>query len=321
MVMVSKGVCRNFVLFAVMVLMGLLAARDEAAAPAASTSQPATRARGRGGPPRPFARAPAVRPNGNGPMVFVLGDSTVHNTGRILGWGDLIGDLDFDTKRMGVENHAQPGSSTRSFIQDGRWEVVRKQLQKGDFVLMQFGHNDPEGSLTANRFTLPGVGEETREDSYTGVPLMVHTFGFYMRQMISDAQAAGATPIVLSPIPRNSWANGKIKRGEQGTGDWAKTVAGAKNASFVDLNGIIADRYDPVPPAVIKALYFPQDNTHTNPAGAKVNASCVILGILALPDDHGLHAFLKEGAAEMAAAGAVVPHEAPASAPATVPAR
>ena len=320
MVVVSKSVFRDVIFFGMLALMGLLAARDEAARAAApAASQPATRARGR--VPRQFTRAPAVRPNGNGPMVFVLGDSTVHNQGRILGWGDIIGGLYFDTARIGVENHAEGGRSSRSFIEEGRWEIVRKQLQKGDFVLMQFGHNDPEGKLTPERYSLPGLGEETRENTYSGDPPLIHTFGYYMRKMVTEAQAAGATPIVLTPVPRNSWVDGKIKRGEQGTGDWAIAVAKEKNAPFVDLNGIIADRYDPVQPAVIKALYFPQDNTHTNPAGAKVNASCVILGILALPDDHGLRGFLKEGAAELAAAGAVVPHEAPASAPATVPAR
>jgi len=101
------------------------------------------------------------------PTLFLIGDSTVRNgSGKgadsMWGWGSVIG-AHFDPAKIRVENHAIGGRSSRTFLTEGRWEEVAKQLQKGDFVTMQVGHNDG-GGLTGNRRrgSLKGNGEETQ---------------------------------------------------------------------------------------------------------------------------------------------------------------
>ncbi|MFO1512709.1 MAG: lysophospholipase, partial [Verrucomicrobiota bacterium] len=101
------------------------------------------------------------------PTLFLSGDSTVRNgSGKgadsMWGWGSLIGNY-FDPEKIRVENRAIGGRSSRTFLTEGRWDEVMKQLQPGDFVMMQFGHNDG-GGLTGNRGrgSLKGNGDETQ---------------------------------------------------------------------------------------------------------------------------------------------------------------
>jgi lysophospholipase L1-like esterase len=223
-------------------------------------------------------------PNPQLPTLFIVGDSTVKNRLPLVGWGDPIGQF-FDPGRINIENHAMAGRSSRTFISEGRWEAVRSRLKKGDFVLIQFGHNDSRMKLSMDRYSLPGLGDETENavDSKTHEKIVIHTFGYYMRKMITETLAAGATPIVLSPIPRCKWADGKIVRGEENHAAWDAEIAKSAGVSYIDLNAIIADVYDPIGKAKIKALYFPGDNTHNNLAGARLNAACVVRGLLDLP--------------------------------------
>jgi pectin methylesterase-like acyl-CoA thioesterase/lysophospholipase L1-like esterase len=220
------------------------------------------------------------------PTLFVCGDSTAAPMrDPIQGWGEQLGNF-FDPARLLVENRALGGRSARTFLSEGRWEAVRRGLQKGDVVLLQFGHNDSKSAISANRYDLPGLGDEVEEstDPRTGEKIQIRTFGFYLGKMIDEGVAAGARVIVLSSVPRNKWADGKIVRGEENHGPWAAAVARSRGVPFVDVNARIADVYDPVGPARLKALFFPQDNTHTNPAGARVNAACVVQGLAQLND-------------------------------------
>src|SRR6266542_4762067 len=80
------------------------------------------------------------------PVLYIIGDSTVRNgDGRggnsQWGWGSFLADY-FDTTKVIVENDAIGGRSSRTFITEGRWDRIRVKLKKGDFVIMQFGHND-----------------------------------------------------------------------------------------------------------------------------------------------------------------------------------
>ena len=98
------------------------------------------------------------------PVLYIIGDSTVRNgdgTGSNgqWGWGSFIADY-FDSAKLLVSNQAIGGRSSRTFITEGRWNKIMSTLKKGDYVIMQFGHNDP-GPLddTARaRGTLKGVG-------------------------------------------------------------------------------------------------------------------------------------------------------------------
>ena len=140
------------------------------------------------------------------PTLFLIGDSTVNNSSEdFVGWGNIIGEY-FDKTKINVVNRARGGRSSRTFYTEGLWEKVLAEIKPGDFVLMQFGHNDG-GSIDKEkaRGSLKGIGEETQEVTIeaTGKKEVVRTFGWYMRKFIADAKAKGATPIVLSPVPRN----------------------------------------------------------------------------------------------------------------------
>jgi len=225
------------------------------------------------------------------PTLFLIGDSTVRNgSGKgadsMWGWGSLI-DEHFDLQRIRVENRAIGGRSSRTFLAEGRWDEVMKQLQPGDFVMMQFGHNDG-GGLTGNRGrgSLKGNGEETQViTNNAGKVETVHTYGWYLRQYIAGAKEKGATPIVLSQIPRNIWKDGKVGRESSGYGKFAKEAAEQGGALFLDLNELVGARYEQIGEAVVREMFFKStDHTHTTLAGAKLNAAMVVDGVRTLKD-------------------------------------
>jgi len=257
-------------------------------------------AKGESVKPDRFAWLYLPRPmNPSLPTLFLIGDSTVRNgrgngDGGQWGWGDYL-DEHFNTDKINVVNRAVGGTSSRSFINEGYWDAVLALAKKGDFVMMQFGHND-NGSPTnppPGRASLKGAGEETVEAKIPGTDKTetVHTYGWYLRKYISDARAHGMTPIVCSLIPRKFWKDGKVVRNKNTFAGWAEQVAHDTGAPFVDLNEIIASRYDALGEEKVNAL-FADPHTHTTEAGAKLNAECVVDGLKKLPDDP-LAPFLK----------------------------
>jgi len=216
------------------------------------------------------------------PALHTIGDSTVRNSNKeTWGWGTPIASL-FDTTKIHVENNAMAGRSTRTFLSEGRWDKVLETLKPGDFVTMQFGHNDgsePDTTKAGRRGVLKGTGEETKVLTWPdGKVETVHTYGWYIRKFVRETKAKGATPIVVSMIPRNQFKDGKVLRADQSFGKWAAEVAEQEHAYFVDLNKITGDKYDELGPEKVKA-FFPGDHTHTNLEGAKLNAQSVVEGI------------------------------------------
>lgn len=216
------------------------------------------------------------------PTLFVIGDSTVKNgTPGQVGWGDPLADL-FDRTRIRVENRARGGRSSRTYLTEGLWDSVRDALKPGDFVLMQFGHNDG-GPLVGGRAraSLKGNGEETQEVVHEdGRKEVVHTYGWYLRRYVADAKARGAIPIVLSPIPRNIWRlDGRVARAGNDYGRWAAEAALAGGACFVDLNERVARRYEALGQEKVTAEFFGTDHTHTTAAGARLNAAILAEGL------------------------------------------
>jgi len=220
------------------------------------------------------------------PTLFVIGDSTVKNgqgkgADDMWGWGDFIANY-FDKDKIKIENRALGGTSSRTFQTRGLWDSVLVSIKPGDFVILQFGHNDG-GQLddTARaRGTIKGIGDESKEiyNPILKKKEVVHTYGWYLRKFITDAAAKGAQTIVCSPIPRNIFKEGKVIRSSDDYGLWAKEAAKAEGAYFIDLNKITSDKYDRSGDQVV-AAYFPKDHTHTNGAGAKVNAASVVEGL------------------------------------------
>ena len=214
--------------------------------------------------------------------IFVVGDSTANNHANGgLGWGDPFITY-FDATKVNVLNRARGGRSSRTFITEGLWDKVLGEMKKGDFVLIQFGHNDAGAinDATRARGSLPGLGEEMQEidNLLTKKHEVVHTFGWYVRKMIADTKAKGATPIVMSLTVRNIWKDGRVERGPGKYGEWAAEIAKSQKVSFIDVTKLIADRYEAMGEEKVKALFGP-DHTHTSPAGAELNASLVIVGL------------------------------------------
>ena len=226
------------------------------------------------------------------PTLWLIGDSTVNNgsgkgDGGLWGWGAPVAGW-FDAGKIRVQNRARGGRSSRTFFTEGLWEKVAAELKPGDFVMMQFGHNDG-GALEGSkgRASLKGTGEETKEAAVEGSEKkeMVHSYGWYLRKYIADTKAKGATAIVLSPIPRNIWNAEKVARASGDYGKWAEESAKAEGVFFLDLNEIVAGHYEVDGEQKVKTEFFTgKDHTHTTAAGAKVNAAAVIEGVKALKD-------------------------------------
>jgi lysophospholipase L1-like esterase len=217
------------------------------------------------------------------PVFYIIGDSTVRNgdgTGnnQQWGWGSFIAGY-FDTAGISVSNQAIGGRSSRTFITEGRWEKILAVLKKGDYVIMQFGHNDagPLDDTARARGSIAGTGNETKDiyNPITKKRETVYTYGWYMRKYIEDTKAKGAIPIVCSPVPRDSWKDGKVTRVSETYGKWAREIAQEQKCFFIDLNNLIAVKYEEMGQGQVK-LFFPVDHTHTNIDGAKLNAAIVI---------------------------------------------
>lgn len=216
------------------------------------------------------------------PVFYIIGDSTVRNgdgSGKNgqWGWGSFIAGY-FDTTKMAIRNHAIGGRSSRTFITEGRWNKILLTLNKGDYVIMQFGHNDagPLDDTARARGTIKGIGNEQKEiyNPITKKQEIVYTYGWYMRQYIRDTKAKGAIPIVCSPVPRDNWKDDMLVRSSDSYGKWSREIA-EEGAFFIDLNELIAARYEKMGVEKVSS-FFQGDHTHTNEEGAKMNAEMVI---------------------------------------------
>tara|TARA_R110002050_G_scaffold55296_1_gene124887 strand:- start:18743 stop:20242 length:1500 start_codon:yes stop_codon:yes gene_type:complete len=219
------------------------------------------------------------------PTVYTVGDSTVKNGkgdgyGGLWGWGDFM-DQFLDSTKIKVENHALGGTSSRTYQNLGLWDTVNNKLKKGDYVLIQFGHNDngPVNDTIRARGTIKGVGEETEEidNMITGHHEIVHSYGWYIEKIVKNAKEKGAIPIIMSPIPRNDWKEGKVPRNNKSYGLWAKQIAERNDVTFIDLNDKMASQLEKYGEEKVTGTYFyKRDHTHTSAKGAVLAASIIV---------------------------------------------
>jgi rhamnogalacturonan acetylesterase len=221
------------------------------------------------------------------PTLFLIGDSTVKNgsgTGEqgLWGWGDFL-DEQFDTTKIRIENHARGGRSSRTYQTEGLWDNVLSRMKPGDYVIMQFGHNDggAVNDTSRARGTIKGIGGETEEidNMITKKHEVVHTYGWYMRRYIRDTKTKGSIPIVCSPVARNVWKEGKVERASASYAKWAEEIAKAEGAVYIDLNDLVATRYEQLGAEEVTTKLFLEDHTHTTAEGAKINAGIVAAAI------------------------------------------
>jgi lysophospholipase L1-like esterase len=189
-------------------------------------------------------------------------------------------------------NVARGGRSSRTFITEGHWDRMLTDVRPGDFVIIQFGHNDsgalnrePAGSTRPLRArgTLPGVGDESEEidNVITGKHETVHTFGWYLRAMITDTRAKGATPILLTLTKTNRWKDGRIPCDAEGYRLWTWQTATREKVALVDLTRISADRFQREGQLAVTSQFI-DDTVHTNLAGSEANAKDVVAGLRAI---------------------------------------
>ena len=236
------------------------------------------------------------------PVLFFTGDSTVKNADKeddgMWGWASQAQTV-FDESKITLCNAARAGRSTRSFIREGLWEKVYNSLQPGDYVTIQFGHNDicPITDQKA-RGVIPGTQDTLHvykmdDGSYQ----TVYSFGWYLRKMIDDVREKGATPILVSLTPRNEWPGGRIERRDGSYGKWYREVVEQTGVAFIDMHNISADFLDKkfavkrLPDDKQKAkekvaalkekagVYFKKDHTHASKLGAQMNAQSFAKGL------------------------------------------
>ena len=199
------------------------------------------------------------------PRIHLIGDSTMANKPLDLperGWGMSFAAL--VKPPAAVDNHAMNGRSTKSFIDEGRWEKVRAALQPGDFVVIQFAHND-EKQEDPTRFA----------DAAT-------TFRDNLRRFIREARAQGAEPLLATPVCRRRFdAHGKLVDTHGAYPEAVRIVARETGVPLLDLERATARWLQAIGDAASRRFFMwfapgehpripegRQDNTHFVAAGA-----------------------------------------------------
>lgn len=227
--------------------------------------------------------------------IFLCGDSTGKNEDKnpdgMWGWGSQAYTV-FDEAKCTFINCAKAGRSTRTYLNENRWEEVYRTLRPGDYVLIQFGHNDIGGIDKDKERGVIACAKDTchvYKSKNSGKFEVVYSFGWYLRKMIGDAKEKGAIPVILSFTPRNEWPGGKIeRRNNDYIPQWDEAVAKECGVEFVDIHNITADYLDKKfsnkkgdsDKAKAKAsAYFNHDHTHTSLLGARTNCQSLAKGL------------------------------------------
>lgn len=220
------------------------------------------------------------------PTLWIAGDSTVKNQGAMRGWGQEIGAF-LDPEKVQVANRAIGGRSSRTFLNEGRWQEILDGLEPGDLVLVQFGHNDvgPLDERGKFRGSIKGTGDGTEEVAKPdGSVETVRSYGWYLKYYARSAKGKGATVVLCSPVPHRKFGpDGRFVPGWDEWSGWVRECAGAEGVHFADLAGEIGGRYDVLGPEAV-GEFFADERTHTNAAGAAFNARAVVASLKKLPD-------------------------------------
>ena len=225
-----------------------------------------------GQPLRPLYYTVEVKPDENMPVVYLAGDSTVtdQKDEPWATWGMMI--PAFFDRGTAVANHAESGLALSSFVAHRRLEKILSTMKAGDFVLIQFGHND-------QKETGPDAGADKG-------------YSKRLASFIDEVKAKGAHPVVVTPVERRRFRDGKPYGTLQDYATAAKKVAAEKGVPVIDLNAMSLKFYEALGEEGSKNAFvhypantFPnqpqalKDDTHNNPYGGFELAKCVVQGI------------------------------------------
>ncbi|KAI4727553.1 SGNH hydrolase [Aureobasidium sp. EXF-10728] len=226
-----------------------------------------------------------------GQTVYLAGDSTTAPGGGgkgTEGWGQYL----HYSLKIPVVNKAFAGRSARSFTREGRFDEIGKLIKKGDFVVIEFGHNDGTSKPDNGRSDCPGSGTETCQYTYkkkpnaynvffrfSGVTETVHTFPYYLEQAAKSFVAKGAHVLISSQTPNNPDESGVFVSAPSRFVDLAKTAAANAKVDFVDHSAYALAAYKPLSVQTVDS-YFPNDHTHTAPKGADLVAQAFVRGLV-----------------------------------------
>ncbi|KAF8596847.1 putative rhamnogalacturonan acetyl esterase [Ceratobasidium sp. AG-I] len=189
----------------------------------------------------------------------------------IQGWGTQIGAY---LQNITISNVAASGRSARSYWHEGKWAAVQAKLNTGDYVVIEFGHNDGGTPATSDRAPLSDTGDNSevvaRLDD--GTEETVYTWPAYIKFMIEGAKSKGASPIISSTTPTNPYETSSTINFTPGRFvTYAKDAAVAKGVPYIDHFYTLGE--------TLVTSYFPKDHTHTNTAGALQVAKAFVGGI------------------------------------------
>lgn len=233
---------------------------------------------------------------GNLPTLWIVGDSTVKSASPLRGWGQELGRF-FDPAKITLANRAIGGRSARTFYTEGRWQEILSALKPGDFVIIQFGHNDV-GPLDARgkfRGSIKSIGDETEKVTHPdGREEEVRSYGWYLREFARTAREKQAKVILCSPVPHMKFdGEGKFVHDWKEWRPWVEACAKAERAAFLDLADRIGRAYEALDRASVEG-HFADKGTHTNATGALFNAAAVFRGLREIPTNP-LGPFMNQG--------------------------
>ncbi|NCB06780.1 MAG: rhamnogalacturonan acetylesterase [Bacteroidia bacterium] len=206
--------------------------------------------------------------------VYTIGDSTMANKTADkfpeTGWGQVL--PGFFESSVTVDNRAKNGSSTKTFINEGRWQQVADSLSAGDYVFIQFGHNDEKNYDTIRYAAAYGLYKSNLE------------------KFVKETQAKGAIPVLFTSIPRRVFKNGKLSETHGEYPEVVRLVSRELEVALVDLNQLATDYINSLGEEASKEIYlwagscnnYPdgiQDNTHLSEKGAHQIASLALADI------------------------------------------
>lgn len=193
----------------------------------------------------------------DGPTVFLLGDSTVSDQPRepYASWGQML--TRFFGPNIAIANHAESGESLRSSLAAKRLDKVLSKMKPGDYVLIQYGHNDEKEKGE-------GVGAFT-------------TFKTSLKHFVAEARRKGGIPILITPVHRRTFdENGKITNSHGNYPEAVRQVASEENVPLIDLTAMSKDLYEALGPDGSGLLFKEGDGTHHNNYGSYELAKCIV---------------------------------------------